>query len=130
MPAPRRNTNALKHGLYARYFNHDARRDMKKMPEDDLTFEIAACRHVLGLIVQNFDASTVESRTKDSASFAAVTNALANCVRIQRQRGHYSLLDEALEEALDHDHPYETPTPTQYTLPGIDPIPGTDQQPG
>jgi uncharacterized protein YjcR len=42
--APKGNTNALKHGLYAKLYSPEQKADLKKMALDDLAHEInAAC---------------------------------------------------------------------------------------
>jgi hypothetical protein len=46
MPAPKGNTNALKHGLYAKQFNDDERAGLKKMHLDDHRHEVNALRTV------------------------------------------------------------------------------------
>ncbi len=44
MAAPKRNHNALKHGLYARFIPEEIRREFKRMPTDDPDMEVAASR--------------------------------------------------------------------------------------
>jgi len=44
MPAPKGNTNSLKHGLYAKQFNEDQRAGLKRMQWDDYRHEIFVSR--------------------------------------------------------------------------------------
>jgi hypothetical protein len=46
MPAPKGNTNALRHGLYARHFNEDQRTGLRRMAWDDFRHEEFAHRAV------------------------------------------------------------------------------------
>jgi hypothetical protein len=44
MPAPKGNTNALKHGLYARHYQPDETKELKRMEANNLLYELMAAR--------------------------------------------------------------------------------------
>jgi hypothetical protein len=44
MAAPKGNTNALKHGLYAKHYHPDEIKELKRMEPDNLLYELMAAR--------------------------------------------------------------------------------------
>ena len=106
MPGKKGNTNALKHGLYAKNFTPEERKQLKKMSEDDLRFEIAACRLAFSKILETISGKKPDLETAIPQLHAAgtVLNTLVKTHALLS--GNYSPLDDALQEALDNVAPY------------------------
>jgi len=107
--APRKgNTNALKHGLYAKRFKPEEVNALRKMPFDDLRQEIALLRVTLDRIAGQLDAAP-DADTRAKLSTAATTAALAIGTLMRSHSilaGTYTPLDDALEKALMQIDPY------------------------
>ena len=102
------NTNALKHGLYARRYKPDEIKDLRKMPFDDLRQEIALLRVTLnrlaGLLEQSPDDETKIKYTNAATNAALAIGTLIRAHSILA--GTYTPLDDALESALTTLDPY------------------------
>ena len=117
MPGKSGNTNALKHGLYAKSFTKSEVAGLRRMPSDDLRQEIALLRVV---ITRMFTKSEGE---KDLELAAKAMNTLSNAITTLNTTirthalltGTYSPLDDALAGAL-LDEPFFTVT-TEQVLP-------------
>ena len=103
------NTNALKHGLYARQFNEEQRKGLKKMDWNDFRHEEMAHRsigaRIFGIlqtmlakespdIDQIVQLAYALSKNTTTTSTSARTHAILN--------GRYEQLGDALSEALDN----------------------------
>ena len=102
MPAKQGNSNALKHGLYAKRFSKDERTLLKLMPADDMTFEIAALRviadNIMNLLEKTED---IDSKIKLYNSLNNTTTAINTCARTHAiLNGTYNPLEEAIQDAL------------------------------
>lgn len=108
MPGKKGNTNALKHGLYAKNFTDLERKELKRMSEDDLRFEIAACRLAFSKIMDTITGKKPDMEKAIPQLYAAgtVLNTLVKTHALLS--GNYSPLDDALQEALDNVIPYPT----------------------
>lgn len=113
MAAKKGNTNALKHGLYAKRFQPDEVKDLRNMPFDDLRQEIALIRLVLDKIAGDLiKAPDAETKIKYTNAAANAALAIGTLIRSHSLlNGNYSPLDEALEKALTEIDPYQTDSP-------------------
>lgn len=104
------NTNALKHGLYARHFTPGEVRDLRKMPMDDLRQEIALLRIVVSRMLALAESEPdLEAITKLMNSLSTAVTTLNTTIRTHSLlTGNYSPLDEALAGALDDEPFYKT----------------------
>ena len=108
MPAKAGNTNALKHGLYAKRFQPDEVKSLRKMPFDDLRQEIALLRITLDRIAGLLEHAP-DDDTKIKYISAATTASLAVATLVRAHSilaGTYTPLDDALEKALLEIDPY------------------------
>jgi len=48
--APKGNTNALKHGLYAKHFKPEEKAELRQMPWNNFLFEIMGTRSMAGIV--------------------------------------------------------------------------------
>ena len=102
MSAPPGNTNALKHGLYARHFTRRERSALKNIDPLDLTYEIAALRVSADRLL------TLIERTEDADTAAKLHNSLTVALeaigglaaRLGLLTGKYTDLNDAIDEAL------------------------------
>lgn len=128
MAAKPGNTNALKHGLYARNFTKDQRADLGKMPFNDLRQEIAALRVIVAQVMTvtqeaapapDADAETKAAYAKLVSSFATAITQLGQLARTQAiLSGDDSPLNRAIDDALNGLDPYYTHDDTT-TLPNL-----------
>jgi hypothetical protein len=119
------NTNALKHGLYAKYFDKDSLKAIRKIRPDDLLQEVATFRRALALVTNVFDNRDADILLKHINAMSSAAASLNNLIRTHALlTGDYTPLTNALEETLDDVQPYQTPIPTQSTLPGADQVTG------
>jgi hypothetical protein len=112
MGAPKGNTNALKHGLYAKHFSPEEQAGLRKMPPEDYrheiymmrvavknVFEIHANLHKYMETVQN------SARHEDIEELSKITNSLALAVTalgtMARTHALFSGTDTELEDAFD-----------------------------
>lgn len=110
MPAPHRNLNALKHGLYSKFFDPESIKQLRKISPSDLQQEILAYRQVIKKILDNFDASD-DKLTAQTNALASAGMSLVSFIRTHALlTGNYTPLLSALEEALDNVTPYTTTT--------------------
>jgi hypothetical protein len=102
MTASPGNTNALKHGLYARRFSDAEKKHLRGINPQDLTFEIAALRvaadRILALI------ATAE-KDEDKANYHnALTHAMIGIATLARTNsiltGTYTPLEDAKAQTL------------------------------
>ena len=107
MPAPKGNTNALKHGLYAKQFNEDQRSGLKKMAWDDFRHEEFAARVVASdvfRLLQNalsMPVCDVDQVSKLAQAFVAAITATGTSARTHANlNGKDEPLGDALSEAL------------------------------
>jgi len=78
MPAPKGNINALKHGLYAKQFNHDQISGLKKMQWDDHRHEVYGLR-VIGAQIFKLLQIALSRSIVDVDEVIKYTNAYALC---------------------------------------------------
>jgi hypothetical protein len=114
MPAPKSNTNALKHGLYAKQFNEDQRKGLRRMAWDDQRHEEFAARvhgsEILRLIIIELSAPVIDidkivklSSSLNNALIASGTSARTHA----GLNGEDPNINDALSEALGNFHPFE-----------------------
>jgi len=106
--APKGNHNALKHGLYAKYFTKEDLKKLNKMPINDLIAEILTTRLVISRILEGFVKADTFAYSAAIASLVTVVNSHAMLT------GTYTPLMIAFEETLDYVPPYtntESPVP-------------------
>lgn len=111
------NTNALKHGLYAKRFTDAEKIDLGKMPPDDLRQEIAMLRVVTDRIFELLTADPTQTEGKPISpdDVVKLTNSLTTAVStigasIRTHailNGSYNPLNDALLEALTRVPAYE-----------------------
>ena len=106
--APKGNTNALKHGLYARHFNEAQRSGLKRMEWDDFRHEEFLQRVIAEGIFRLLN-DLLAGRTPDIDQVVKLANSLARCTVAAgtHARTHANLngvdepLGDALSEALE-----------------------------
>lgn len=102
MPAPPGNTNALKHGLYARHFSRKERAALKRVDPLDLSFEIAAARVAADRLFTLIESTTdpeIAAKLHNSLT-AALAEIGGLAARLGILSGKYPALDEAIDDAL------------------------------
>jgi hypothetical protein len=105
--APKSNTNALKHGLYAKQFNDDQRLGLKRMAWDDFRHEEFAHR-VIGVQIFMLLNEKLAVQHPDIDQVVKLSNSFAICTTTTgthaRTHAHLNGMDEqqgdALSEAL------------------------------
>ncbi len=121
MAAKKGNTNALKHGLYAKRFTDVERADLGKMPSDDLRPEIAMLRVIINQIFELIKPTTEETelfekpKTISADDLAKLSNSLTTAVTTLSTtarthailNGEYNPLNDALMAALANMSAYE-----------------------
>jgi len=103
MAAPKGNTNALKHGLYAKQFNERQRSSLKRMAWDDFRHEEFAHRtvgeRIFGLLQE-----LLAQENPDLEAVGKLMNALAsNTASINVSARTHAILngkDEQIQDAL------------------------------
>ena len=101
MPAPKGNKNALKHGLYARYFTEDNRTDLAKMPVDEFLMELAALRLSAARAFTSYDSSTdMELKLKSIQICVDSLQAIANLISKQKLLSNDSPVLQDLWDAV------------------------------
>lgn len=119
MPAPKGNTNALKHGLYARQFNETQRQGLRKMSWDDFRHEEFLHRSVGAEIFRLLQA-LLAKETPDIEDVIGLAASLAkNTAAVSASARTHALLNgrdmgitDALSEALDNV-PFDLCKPAQ-----------------
>ena len=112
MGAPKGNTNALKHGLYARHFTPEEQAWLRKMSPQDLRHELYMVRKAVDgvyivqqRILARIDATPASSDPEDEDRLARVTNSLAIAVtalnNTARTCALFSGADATLNDPLD-----------------------------
>ena len=109
MPAPKGNTNALKHGLYAKLFNENQRLGLKKMAWDDFRHEEFVHRSIGAGIFKLLQVLLAE-KPPDIDQVVKLANSLSNnTASISTSARTHALLNrhdneiaDALSEALDN----------------------------
>ena len=109
MPAKTGNTNALKHGLYAKHFKSGEIATVGKIETLDLVQEIAMLRVVLSRILEQQEkADKDEAKAMLWSSFANAVIALNTTIRTHALlSGSDAGVLTALEEALKQFHTKE-----------------------
>ena len=110
MPGSPGNTNALKHGLYAKRFSLDEKKSLKQMPESDLRQEIALLRVVADRLLQSLSAieNDADAQAKTATVLTLTITALNTTMRTHALlTGNYSPINDADAEALLTFNPYE-----------------------
>lgn len=111
MPAPKGNTNALKHGLYAKRIRKEVKNELRWMLADDLTHEIFAARLLLAQMYDEFEKAgdDVELKTKITTAYALLLTTLNSSMRTHAfLTGKEPEFLEALTEALQrHREKYD-----------------------
>jgi uncharacterized protein YjcR len=116
MGAPKGNTNALKHGLYAKHFSEEEINSLRRMEPEDLRHEI----HMMRVAVNNvfkvqvrlrklLDEAEKKGELYDPDRMAKVTNSLAQAMTALNTtlrthalfQGKDATVTDALDEALD-----------------------------
>jgi hypothetical protein len=102
MSAKKGNTNALKHGLYAKRFSDLDRTQLKGMSESDLRFEVAMLRVVIDRILTELEKSkAMDKRLPLYGSLMNAVTALNTTVRTHALlNGDDDHTLTAIEEAL------------------------------
>ena len=116
MGAPKGNTNALKHGLYAKHFSQEEQTRLRKMSPEDLRHEIGmmrvAVKNVFDVQVREYErvkslmnagqVYDVEPLAKTTNCLAAAVTALNSTLRTYALfNGSDTNVRDALDEALD-----------------------------
>ena len=112
MGAPKGNTNALKHGLYAKHFTKEEQRWLRRMAKDDYSPEIDMMRKVVKSVFVSevrihavLDSMPSSNDPKDYEALARITNSLAQAVTAlnttARTQALFSGTDESLNDPLD-----------------------------
>jgi hypothetical protein len=116
MPGKPGNTNALKHGLYAKRFTNEERKRLKQMPPNSIETEIALLRVIIDRAADALekaqknlepvqpltDPAAFTAYAKILASHTAALIALNTLIRTHALlTGDYNPIDQALDEALD-----------------------------
>ena len=119
--APKGNTNALKHGLYAKHYTPEQRKDLKHMSPEDLTHEInllrsiAADLYAVHIMLKAFgsqlDIDKYDSNANSIVNAADKVGSLA--VRLSTLSGTNASINDEFYAALDE-------------LPAYDPYDDTD----
>ncbi|MGA2489997.1 MAG: hypothetical protein ABSF99_07385 [Anaerolineales bacterium] len=92
MPAPKGNTNALKHGLYAKHYTPEQRKELKYMSYEDLRHEINVTRVAASRIFE-LQVQILNRNPVDTDELAKNVNALCNAVdKISSCAVRYSIL--------------------------------------
>ena len=117
MGAPKGNTNALKHGLYAKRYSPEETADLRKMSPEDFRHEVYMMRVVVKNIFQihsdlfkKVEGGPKAKRPANMEALARITNSLAQAVTTlnttARTHALFSGTDpsvnDPLSEALDH----------------------------
>jgi hypothetical protein len=109
VPGSKGNTNALKHGLYAKQFNETQRLGLKRMDWDDFKHEEFAHR-AIGAGIFRLLQVLLAQETPDIEQVIRLANALSNntistCTSARTHvllNGQDDSLGDALSEALDN----------------------------
>ena len=109
MGAPKGNSNALKHGLYAKHFNPEEVTELRRMSPDDYRHEIAlmrvAVRNVFNIqksLYEKMAGMQGDEKTKIVEELAKITNSLATAVTALSTLGRtHAWLSGNDEEAND-----------------------------
>ena len=78
------NTNALKHGLYARRFTDTEKKDLKRMPANALRQEIALLRVVIDRLLDKIptgDPESYENFLKGTSVLVTAVDKLVNAIQ-------------------------------------------------
>ena len=116
MGAPKGNTNALKHGLYAKHFSGEEQTGLRNMSTEDFRHEI----HMMRVAIKNVfemqaelrkaiqtihgaeDKEMIEALAKITNSLALAVTALSTVVRTHALiNGKDEAVNDALEQALN-----------------------------
>jgi hypothetical protein len=109
MTAAPGNKNALKHGLYAKFFNPESIKAIRKIAPDDLLQEIAVLRQTISKILDVFDNRDPNTLSKQINALATASTTLNLFIRTHAMlTGNYTPMNISFEEALDHVTPYTT----------------------
>lgn len=116
MPAPKGNSNALKHGLYARHFRPEELADLRSMPAGDYHHEINLMRVVVKRLFEiqsrlqsMLDDAHLTGQPCDVEALSRISNSLSGAVIALNStaRTHALLggtdasLNDAFEQALN-----------------------------
>ena len=116
MGAPKGNTNALKHGLYAKHFTAEERAWLRKMSPEDYRHELYMMRMAVNSVfeIQQRIRTRMDSRPgfsdpEDEEALARITNSLALAMTALNTTarthalfsGTDTTLNDPLDEALD-----------------------------
>jgi len=116
MGAPKGNTNALKHGLYARHYNGEERLGLRNMSPEDFRHEIymmrVAVKNVFKIqsdlhkavekVQDSVDTETIEALAKITNSLALAVTALSTVARTHALiNGKDASANDAFEQALN-----------------------------
>jgi len=77
--APKGNTNALKHGLYAKHYSPEEQKELRRMSFDDLQHEINAMRKVAADILEEHN-KIKAGGVVDLEQLARTDNSLCNAI--------------------------------------------------
>ena len=109
MGAPKGNTNALKHGLYAKQFNESQRLGLRKMAWDDFRHEefahraVGACIFRLLQVLLAEETPDIDQVVKLANSLARNTESTGTSARTHALFNRPdTVIEDALSEALDN----------------------------
>jgi uncharacterized protein YjcR len=107
MAAPKGNTNALKHGLYAKHYRPEEVKELKRMEADNLLYELMAARqkadkcHNLVEAQELMPAKDIASMVALLGAWDTALNTVANiATKISLLTGTNQTLQDSLMEAL------------------------------
>ena len=107
MPAPKGNTNALKHGLYARHIRIDEQERLTES-EEDLSGEIKMLRVILDRLLEQIKDKT-EYSEKDMEAIRLITTVSLTIGTLTSRRafltGKVNGVEQAVEEAIRAEAP-------------------------
>ena len=105
--APKGNTNALKHGLYAKHYTPEQRNELRRMAYNDLRHEINAARVIAADILQihyrlmSGEPFDLDQLTKNVSSFFHAIDKVSLCaIRYSILTGTNANLNDSLADAL------------------------------
>ena len=112
MAAPKGNTNALKHGLYAKRYSREEQAGLRKMPPEDYRHEIymmrVAVKNVFEIhseLHKMVERMLEADQPADIVALATITNSLALAVTAlnttARTYALFSGTDSGMEDAYD-----------------------------
>ncbi len=111
MPAPKGNTNALKHGLYAKHFSPQEHAGLRNMTPEDYRHEINMLRISITRLFEiqtrlhdNLQGPLGEDQSSDIDAFAKISNSLSLAITalssLARTYALFHGVDSSVQDAL------------------------------